>query len=48
MADEDLGEYTITLEDGTTQSSSRHYTGKATATYPNGEIYEGDFVEGIR
>jgi hypothetical protein len=26
---------------------SKGYTGKATATYPNGEIYEGDYVEGV-
>lgn len=27
---------------------SRGYTGKATASYPNGDVYEGYFVDGIR
>lgn len=31
-----------------TKDSSRDYTGKAVATYPNGEIYDGEYVNGIR
>lgn len=46
MADE--ATYTITKENGETGKSSRDYTGKATAVYANAEIYEGDFVGGVR
>ena len=38
----------VTAEGETRKEGSRHYTGKATASYPNGDLYEGDFVEGIR
>ncbi len=41
-------EYIFVTEAGETSNSSRDYTGVATATYPNGEIYEGSYVEGIR
>jgi hypothetical protein len=34
--------------DGEEKTMSRNYSGKATANYPNGEIYEGDFLDGIR
>jgi hypothetical protein len=27
---------------------SRGYTGKAVASYPNGDVYDGDFADGIR
>lgn len=30
-----------------TVNKSYGYTGKGTATYPNGDIYEGQFVEGV-
>ena len=30
-----------------THTSSRDYTGKATANYPNGDSYEGEFVNGV-
>ena len=30
-----------------THTSSRDYTGKATANYPNGDTYEGEFVGGV-
>lgn len=39
--------YTLTKENGETGKSSRDYTGKGTAVYGNGEIYEGEFVEGV-
>ena len=31
----------VNLETGETSNSSRDFTGRAVATYPNGEIYEG-------
>lgn len=30
-----------------THTSSRNYTGKGTANYPNGDSYTGDFKEGV-
>lgn len=42
------GEYTLTKENGETGKSSRDYTGKGKATYPNGDIYDGEFVKGLR
>ena len=40
--------YVFFTVDGETKDTSRDYTGFATATYPDGEIYEGYFVEGKR
>jgi radial spoke head protein 1 len=50
MADEeDSGaKYTFQTENGETKSMSRGYTGKAVASYPNGDVYDGDFLDGIR
>ena len=50
MADEeDTGaKYTFQTENGETKSMSRGYTGKAVASYPNGDVYDGDFADGIR
>jgi hypothetical protein len=50
MAEEDGldGKYVFVTENGETKSMSRGYTGKATATYPNKDSYEGDFLDGIR
>ena len=31
-----------------TVDTSRHYTGKGVATYPNGDVYDGYFKEGLR
>lgn len=47
MAEEGEGNYTLVKENGESSNSSRDYTGKGTATYANGEIYEGEFVEGV-
>ena len=41
-------QYIFFTESGETRDTSRDYTGYATATYTNGEIYEGDFNDGIR
>ena len=46
MADEELGEYILVKEDGNQEKSSWNYSGSGSATYPNGEIYEGNFKDG--
>lgn len=48
--DEDTGaKYVFVTEQGEVRKQgSRHYTGKATASYTNGDLYEGSYVEGIR
>lgn len=53
MAEEESKEaqqqpYQFTNDAGVAGNSSKDYTGRGTATYPNGEIYEGDFVDGRR
>ena len=51
MADEeDTGpKYVFVTSNGDVRKEgSRHYNGKATASYPNGDLYEGDFEAGIR
>jgi len=51
MADDDdtgVPKYTFQTENGETKSMSRGYTGKAVANYPNGDVYDGAFVDGIR
>mmetsp|Transcript_35923 Transcript_35923/g.40863 ORF Transcript_35923/g.40863 Transcript_35923/m.40863 type:complete len:225 (+) Transcript_35923:44-718(+) len=40
--------YKITYEDGTESASSRDFNGKGTAQYPNGDIYEGFYAQGLR
>ena len=41
--------YVLVTEDGETRKlGSLYYTGKATASFPNGDLYEGEFVEGKR
>ncbi|KAF4655475.1 hypothetical protein FOL47_009412 [Perkinsus chesapeaki] len=46
--EEEVPPYSLTLEDGTVTHSSRDFTGRARAVYGNGEVYDGDFDEGIR
>jgi len=46
--DGDGPKYTFQTENGETKSMSRGYTGKAVASYPNGDLYDGDFIDGIR
>ena len=48
MGEEEPGDYRIVLENGTESKSSRDFTGKATAYYDNGDIYDGHFREGLR
>jgi hypothetical protein len=51
MAEEEETTYTLIVvseTEGTkTLKSSHGFTGKGTATYPNQEIYEGDYVGGV-
>lgn len=49
MAEEEGGApYQFTPEGEPTKNSSRDYTGKGYAVYPNGDQYNGDYVDGIR
>ena len=50
MADEgdDGPKYIFVTENGETKTTSRGYTGKALANYPNGDTYEGYYIDGIR
>ena len=40
--------YIFITENGEEKKTSRGYTSKAIAHYPNGDVYDGYFVEGIR
>ena len=42
------GKYQLRTENNELKTSSRGFTGQGTATYENGDIYEGDFIDGIR
>ena len=42
------GKYQLRTENNELKKSSRGFTGMGTATYDNGDIYEGDFIDGIR
>eukprot|EP00386_Alphamonas_edax_P003779 GDKI01011399.1.p1 GENE.GDKI01011399.1~~GDKI01011399.1.p1 ORF type:complete len:258 (+),score=61.40 GDKI01011399.1:52-774(+) len=42
------GVYTLVCADGSSVSKSRGYSGKGKATYENGDVYEGEFVDGIK
>lgn len=44
---EDEKQYKITKADGVSSKSSRDYTGRGYAEYANGDIYDGQFVEGV-
>jgi len=46
-ADEGV-KYQFITENSEKKTTSRGYTGKAQAMYVNGDIYDGDFVDGIR
>lgn len=48
MDDDDQVRYTIqNLATGQVTNSSREFTGKGRATYKEGDIYEGDYVDGV-
>ena len=40
--------YKLGTENNEEKTSSRGFTGQGTATYENQDIYEGDFIDGIR
>ena len=42
-----LVEYILVTESGETKNTSVEYSGKGKATYPNGDVYEGEFVNGV-
>jgi len=46
--DGEAQEYALVNEAGETVKTSRHYNGKGTATYPNADVYEGSFKDGLR
>ena len=43
----ELVEYQLVTPDGVTQKTSKDFTGKGIATYPNGDVYDGGFVDGV-
>ena len=43
----ELVEYQLVTPDGVTQKTSKDFNGKAIATYPNGDVYDGVFVNGV-
>ena len=45
---EEAGGYKLRTENDEIKTSSRGFTGQGTAYYENGDIYEGDFIDGIR
>ena len=45
---EDGPKYKFITENGEIKDTSRGYSGKALAQYPNGDTYEGEFMDGIR
>ena len=48
MAEEEtLVEYKLETDKGHTFNSSKDYTGKGKATYPNGDTYDGSFENGV-
>jgi hypothetical protein len=40
--------YTLTTEKGEVLNYSAGFSGKGIAVYPNGDIYDGEFVDGVR
>jgi len=46
--EEEGPKYKFVTENSEEKTMSRGYTGKATASYPNLDVYEGDFLDGIR
>ncbi|KAF4651807.1 hypothetical protein FOL47_000172 [Perkinsus chesapeaki] len=46
MADEEPIPYSLVTEEGETRETAAGFTGKGTATYPNGDVYEGSYADG--
>ena len=49
MTDEDTQQkiYRLVTSAGEERAGSRGFTGTGRAEYPNGDVYEGEFVEGV-
>ena len=47
MAEEAKVEYKLVDADGQERTTSRGDSGRGTATYPNGDTYTGDFLDGV-
>jgi hypothetical protein len=43
-----MGEYTLATKAGETLAKSVGFSGEGTATYPNGDTYEGNFKDGLK
>ena len=43
-----LVEYVLVTDKNETKNTSVDYSGKGKATYPNGDVYEGEFLNGLR
>ena len=48
MSDNGDAKYVFITENGEEKSTSRGYNGRATAKYPDGDVYEGNFLGGER
>ena len=49
MAEEEDGpKYVFITENEEQKTTSRGYSGKAVAMYPNGDTYDGEFMDGTR
>jgi len=44
----DQGKYKLVTENAEVKTTSRGFTGHGTAFYENQDVYEGDFIDGIR
>ena len=45
---ETLVEYQLVTDQGETLKTSEGFSGKGIATYSNGDVYNGEFVNGVR
>ena len=48
MEEDEIRYKIVFLETNKESLSSRNFTGKGKAFYINGDIYEGDYVDGLR
>ena len=48
MSDDGERKYIFITENEETKTTSRGYSGKAIAQYPNGDVYDGEFMDGKR